>query len=67
MGSKDWKNAKIIIGNILIDLGKLTFGSLILGSILTGGFNPLQTFLFGIAVTIILFVIGAALAIKSKE
>ena len=67
MGSKDWKNAKATIGNILVDLGKLTFGSLILGSVLTGGFNPFQTFLFGIAITVILFILGTILVIKSKE
>jgi len=67
MGSKGWKHTKATIGSILVDLGKLTFGSLILGSVLTGGFDPFQTFLFGIAITIILFITGAILVIKSKE
>ena len=58
MGSKKWKKAKTTVGSIFIDLGKLSFGSLILGSILRGGLDPFQTFMFGTAVAIILFVGG---------
>ena len=40
----------------MVDLGKLSFGSLILGSILRGGFDPLQTFIGGVTIAIALFV-----------
>jgi len=56
-----------IVGTILVDLGKLSFGSLLLGSVLRGGFDPLQTFIMGAALAIILFVLGIILITKSKE
>jgi hypothetical protein len=52
------KKTKTTIGTIFIDLGKLSFGSLILGSILRGGLDPFQTFIFGTAVAVILFMGG---------
>jgi hypothetical protein len=55
------------IGTIMIDLGKLSFGSLLLGSVLRGGFDPLQTFIMGAVLAIILFVIGVVLITRSKE
>jgi hypothetical protein len=55
MGSKSWKKTLAIMGNLLLDLGKLAFGSLILGSLLRGGFDPFQTFLFGSGVAIVFF------------
>ena len=56
-----------IVGTILVDLGKLSFGSLLLGSVLRGGFDPLQTFIMGAVLAIILFVIGIVLITRSKE
>ena len=67
MGSKNWKNAYTTIGTILVDLGKLSFGSLILGSILRGGFDPFQTFVAGTASAVMLFVVGVILVLKGKE
>jgi hypothetical protein len=67
MGSKNWNKVKTVIGNILIDLGKLSFGSLILGSILRGGLDPFQTFVFGTAVAIVLFLVGIFFIAASKE
>jgi hypothetical protein len=55
------------IGTIAVDLGKLAFGSLILGSILHGGFNPFRTFIVGVVIAIALFVAGVTLILKSKE
>jgi len=67
MSSKNWNQVRKTIGNILIDLGKLSFGSLILGSVLRGGFDPLQTFIFGTALAIVFFVIGLILSNSIKE
>jgi len=58
MGSKNWKQVWTTIGSLLLDLGKLSFGSLLLGSILKGGFDPFQTFMFGAVLAIILFALG---------
>ena len=55
------------IGTILVDLGKLSFGSLLLGSVLRGGFDPLQTFIMGAVLAIIFFIIGIVLVTRSKE
>jgi len=55
------------IGTILIDLGKLSFGSLLLGSVLRGGFDPMQTFIMGAALAIIFFIIGIILINRNKE
>jgi len=67
MGSKNWKDLDTTIGTILVDLGKLAFGSLILGSILRGGFNPFQTFIVGTASAIVLFVVGVVLILRGKK
>jgi len=67
MSSKSWKKTKTTVGNIFIDLGKLSFGSLILGSILRGGIDPLQTFVFGTAVVTILFAVGVLFVNADKE
>jgi len=67
MGSRNWKHLNTTIGTILVDLGKLSFGSLILGSILRGGFDPFQTFIGGVAVALSLFVVGVVLIIRGKE
>jgi hypothetical protein len=67
MGSKNWKHLDRTIGTILVDLGKLAFGSLILGSILRGGFDPFQTFIVGAVSTIFLFVLGVVLILRGKE
>ncbi|MDR1421147.1 MAG: hypothetical protein LBI86_12300 [Treponema sp.] len=58
MVSKKWKQLPKTIGNLFIDLGKLSFGSLMLGSILKGSLDPFQTFVFGASVATILFVAG---------
>ena len=67
MGSRNWKHLNATIGTILVDLGKLSFGSLILGSILRGGFDPFQTFIVGTGVALSLFVVGVVLIIRGKE
>ena len=55
------------IGTIMVDLGKLAFGSLILGSILHDGFDPVRTFIVGVAATVALFVTGVVFILKGKE
>lgn len=67
MSSKDWSKFNKTVGTILVDLGKLAFGSLILGSLLRGGFDPLQTFIVGATSAMILFTVGVAMIIKEKE
>ena len=67
MESKNWRQLRKTIGTIFVDLGKLSFGSLILGSVLRGGFDPFQTFVFGTALAIVFFVVGVLLLTKDKE
>jgi len=67
MSSKNWNQVSKTIGTIFIDLGKLSFGSLILGSVLRGGFDPLKTFIFGTAIAIIFFIVGVILLARAKE
>jgi hypothetical protein len=67
MGSKNWDQIKKTVGTILVDLGKLSFGSLIFGSILKGGFDPFHTFIVGTTLAIVFFVIGVLLLTKGKE
>jgi len=55
------------IGAIMVDLGKLAFGSLILGSILHDGFDPFRTFIGGVAAAVVLFVAGVVAILKGKE
>ena len=64
---RNWKHFFATIGTISVDLGKLSFGSLILGSILRGGFDPFQTFIVGMAATVALFVAGVVFILKGKE
>jgi len=64
---RNWKQLNTTVGTILVDLGKLSFGSLILGSILRGGFDPFQTFIGGTGIAIFLFVLGVVLILKGKE
>ena len=64
---RNWKHFFATIGTISVDLGKLSFGSLILGSILRGGFDPFQTFFGGVASAIGLFVVGVVFILKGKE
>jgi hypothetical protein len=58
MGNKKWKQLSTTIGNVFVDLGKLAFGSLMLGSILKGGIDPFQTFVFGAGLAMISFEVG---------
>jgi len=67
MGVKNWKHLNTTVGTILVDLGKLSFGSLILGSVLRGGFDPFQTFIVGTGVALSLFVVGVVLILRGKE
>jgi hypothetical protein len=67
MGIKNWKHLNTTVGTILVDLGKLSFGSLILGSVLRGGFDPFKTFVGGVGIALSLFVVGVVLIIRGKE
>ena len=61
------KNGKVTIGNLLLDLGKLSFGSLILGSILRGVQESFQILLLGAALTVLFVTVGLFIIIKYKE
>jgi hypothetical protein len=67
MAGKNLKQVKATIGNLFIDLGKLAFGSLILGSILKGGIEPFLILVFGAASAILFFLIGILIIALNKE
>jgi hypothetical protein len=67
VGNKKWKQTVTALGNLFIDLGKLAFGSLILGSVLRGNVDPFQLFIFGAAVTVSLFAVGIWCIAMSEE
>jgi hypothetical protein len=67
MSSKNWKPIGTTIGNLLLDLGKLSFGGLLLASILKGGLDPLRTFLLGAALAIGFFVFCFVIIARNKE
>ena len=67
MSGKKWQHLSKTIGNVFVDLGKLAFGSLMLGSILKGGIDPFQTFAFGSGLTMIAFAAGIWLISISDE
>jgi len=64
---RNWKHFFATIGTIMVDLGKLSFGSLILGSLLRGGLDTFQTFIGGEVMAIALFVAGVVFILKGKE
>ena len=67
MNNKKWHQLLTAISNGFFDLGKLTFGSLILGSVLRGGLDPVQVFAVGASGAIIFFVAGALFINISEE
>jgi hypothetical protein len=54
-------------GKLLLDIGKLIYGSFFLGSILRGEIPYVMLGIVGFAVAIILFIIGIRLVAKEKE
>ena len=64
MSRKNWKRLKGTLGTIFVDLGKLSFGSLILGSVLRGGMDPSQVFIVGAIASFITFTIGVVIVAK---
>ena len=67
MANKSWQQLSATIGNLFIDMGKLLFGSLMLGSILKGEVNLFHLFIFGAASSMILFAAGVWFVSMSKE
>jgi hypothetical protein len=63
---KNWKKLFATIGSLLIDLGKLAFGSLILGSVLNGGIDPFKVFVFGAVVTVLFSATGIFFILMSE-
>jgi len=56
-----------VFGSLCIDLGKLAFGGLILGSIMKGELNSSQILFFGILFALVAFLVGFIAYSKTKE
>jgi glucose uptake protein GlcU len=54
-------------GKLLLDLGKLVFGSFFLGSILRGEIPHVMLVIVGFAMAIVLFIVGIRLVAKEKK
>jgi len=67
MSSKRWTRAYKTIGTVFVDLGKFTYGSLILGGLLKGDIDPFRVFLFGVITATLFFVVGTILISQSEE
>jgi hypothetical protein len=67
MVNKKWNHLSATIGTLFIDMGKLSFGSLMLGSILKGDVDLFQLFIFGAATAMVLFAVGVWFVSMSKE
>jgi hypothetical protein len=52
---------------LFVDLGKLSFGSLMLGTLLKGGVDLFQLFLFGAGLAMISFAVGIWFMSISEE
>ena len=67
MGRKNWKRVGETTGTVFLDLGKLSFGSLILGAILKGEIDQFRIFVFGIAAAALLFAAGIWFIFMSED
>ena len=56
-----------IFGKLALDITKLSFGSLVLGTILKGDLPQATLLIFGISITIIGTIIGITLLLISEE
>jgi len=54
-------------GNLLVDIAKLTFGSLVLGTIIRWDIPHTTTFIVGITVSAVVATAGIILARKNEE
>ncbi|MDR0503135.1 MAG: hypothetical protein LBH16_07425 [Treponema sp.] len=67
MSSKKWDRAFNTVGTIFIDMGKLAFGSLILGVLLNDNVDRFILFIFGVVIIAVLFFTGILLISMSEE
>jgi hypothetical protein len=67
LDKKKWLFAGESVGKMLFDLGKLVFGSLVLGTMLRGSIDQSRLFIGGVIATGLLLVIGLMLVIITKE
>ncbi|GHT65256.1 hypothetical protein FACS1894110_06690 [Spirochaetia bacterium] len=67
MSNKKWQRLSKTIGTVFVDLGKLAFGSLMLGSILKDEIDPFQTFIFGTGIAVIALAVGIWFISMSEE
>jgi hypothetical protein len=64
--SKDRKKIIENLGKVLIDLGKLTFASFVLGSIIKGEIDRLYILIFG-AVIALVFIFSGVFLTSNKD
>jgi hypothetical protein len=64
---KKWRFAGERLGVLCTDLGKLIFGSLVLGTTLKGEVNPYQLFAGGIISAVFMLVAGLVFSVLAKE
>jgi hypothetical protein len=55
------------VGRLLLDIGKILFGTLFLGGVLRGEVEPLVTVIAGIGTAMLFFVFGIWLTTKKKD
>jgi hypothetical protein len=67
MSGKKWRRVWETTGKVFLDLGKISFGSLILGTILKGEIDQVQLFAFGVLTTVLLFVVGIWFVSMSED
>ena len=67
MSNNKWKRIWETTGKIFIDLGKLSFGSLILGSILKSDAKQFYIFAFGTFIALLLFITGIWFIFMSED
>ena len=67
MSNRKWNRAYKTIGTVFVDLGKFTYGSLILGGLLKGDIDPFWVFLFGVISASLFFIVGTIFISQSED
>lgn len=67
MKDKNENLFRTTVGTVLVDLGKLLFGSLFLGSVLRGVVEPVLTSVICVTSAIIFIIAGVIFILKGKE
>jgi len=67
MNKRKTKTSLINIANVLIDMGKLTFASIVLGAVMTGNFPRKLLVAIGFLVTGFLIAVGIVIIGSQEE